>query len=78
MELELKVGRVYRAKRPARVRGAINDRQIIWIDSLGVILQYDGPAVRAGLHYPKMTCEAFHKWAARDVTDELPSGEWAS
>jgi len=79
-ELQLQVGRTYRAKRPAPTGGLFqqqlyNDRTIKWVGVLEV--QYDGPAVAMGRHYPKVTIEAFRKWAARDVTDELPDGEYA-
>lgn len=78
-DLELKVGRTYRAKKPTGISSGFaayaNDRQIVW---LGVAeLQYDGPAVGHGRHYPKVSIEAFRKWASRDVTDELPEGEYA-
>lgn len=74
--IELSVGRTYRAKKPGRIGGLINDRTIKWIGSEEV--QYDGPAVGFGRHYPKVSIEAFLKWADRDVTDELPAGEYAS
>lgn len=78
-ELELKVGRTYRAKRPAAagdyLSPLVNDRTIVWLGMLEV--QYDGPSVGFGRHYPKVSIEAFLKWAARDVTDELPDGEYA-
>ena len=77
--LELKVGRTYRAKRP-RANGwlfnpLVNDRTIMWIGLLEV--QYDGPSVAFGRNYPRVTIEAFRKWADRDVTDELPPRDWA-
>lgn len=78
-QLEIKVGRTYRAKRP---RGAgtifqtlVNDRTVIWIGMNE--LQYDGPAVKNGSHYPRISLEKFRTWAERDVTDELPHGEYA-
>jgi hypothetical protein len=77
-ELTLTVGRTYRAKKPANSRGLVNDRTILWIDSLGTVVQYDGPAVGMGRHYPKVSREDFLKWASRDVTDELPEGEYAN
>ena len=78
-EIELKVGRTYRAKRPA-VAGwvhepLINDRTLVHIGLEYV--QYDGPSVAFGRRYPRMTIESFRKWAARDVTEELPKGEYA-
>lgn len=78
-ELELKVGRTYRAKKPRPVPGdyapLVNDRTIKWIGAFEV--QYDGPAVSMGRHYPKVSHEQFRKWADRDVTDELPPDSYA-
>lgn len=76
MSLELTVGRTYRAKKPARSGQLINDRTVKWIGLEEV--QYDGPAVAFGRHFPKVSIQAFLKWADRDVTDELPAGEYAS
>lgn len=77
--LELKIGRTYRAKKPAKAgdwRGPlINDRTIKWIGFEEV--QYDGPSVKIGARYPKVSMEKFLSWADRDVTDELPEGEYA-
>ncbi|QOV06313.1 hypothetical protein CPT_Maja_093 [Burkholderia phage Maja] len=81
MSIELKVGQVWRAKRP-KVAGPffaplVNDRQIVWIDSLGMTVQYDSPSVAQGRHYPKVSREAFEKWAGREVSGELPeNGDW--
>ena len=78
--VELKVGRTYRAKKPAQAGSwlspQVNDRTIIFIGYDG--LQYDGPSVKPGSKYPRATKEAFLKWAAADVTDQLPPGEYAS
>lgn len=78
-KLELKVGRTYRAKKPrgtgTMLQPLVNDRTIIWI-GMGE-LQYDGPAVKNGAHYPKISWDKFKAWADRDVTDELPDGEYA-
>lgn len=68
-------GRTYRAKKPRPVDGLVNDRTIIYVG--WDIVQYDGPAVGFGRHYPKMKKEDFVNWAERDVTDELPDGEYA-
>ncbi len=77
MTLCITVGRVYRAKTPRCADwDLVNDRHVIWMDSLGLNLQYDGPSVRRGAHYPRMSVVKFAAWAARDVTDELPKGEW--
>lgn len=79
-ELELKVGRTYRAKRPAPAGGGwqreVNDRTVLWVGAAEV--QYDGPSVARGRHYPRMPIDAFRKWADRDVTNELPPGEYAT
>lgn len=72
------VGQVWRAKRPANAGGLVNDRQIKWISSFDGAIQYDGPAVANGRHYPKVSAEQFEKWAGREVADELPEGEWAT
>lgn len=79
---DLKIGHVYSGKRRARTGPFMapvwNDRQIKWIDSLGLQLQYDGPAVANGRHYPKIDVDAFLKWASHDVTDQCPEGDWRS
>lgn len=80
---EFKVGQVWRAKRPRAagsfISPAVNDRQILWVDSFGTTIQYDSTSVAPGRKYPKVTREAFEKWAAREVTGELPAnGEWAA
>lgn len=79
-ELELKVGRTYRAKKPAKAgdwrNPLVNDRTIKWIGHEEI--QYDGPSVAFGKHYPKITKEKFLAWAASDVTDQLPEGEYAA
>ena len=69
-ELLLEVGATYRAKKPAKIWSfatgpCMNDRTILWISPGGARIQYDGPAVRNGLHYPLVTREAFLKWAGR-------------
>lgn len=77
-ELQLTVGRTYRAKTP-RVAGTLfnqlyNDRTIKWIGRDSV--QYDGPSVKFGRKYPTVTRDQFTKWASHDVTDQLPPGEY--
>lgn len=78
--LALSVGRTYRAKKPGRIANfpdpLVNDRTIIWMWASD--LQYDGPAVRIGGKYPRMSIESFRQWADRDVTDELPPGHYAT
>ena len=77
--MELRVGRVYRAKKPIRTRyGYINDRQVIFMNDQ--VVQYDGPSVRDGAHYPTIPMGKFLEWAGEDVTEKyklLPAGEWA-
>ncbi|MCH0685638.1 hypothetical protein KVQ01_11465 [Escherichia coli] len=78
-ELKIKVGRTYRAKKP-RAAGLlfsplVNDRTVIWVGFRE--LQYDGPSVKNGSHYPRVSIDKFLAWADRDVTDELPPGEYA-
>lgn len=72
------VGKVWRAKRPAPtgefLKPLVNDRVIMWIGA--ETLQYDGPSVGLGQHYRKVSIEDFEKWAGREVTDELPNGQW--
>lgn len=72
------VGQVWRAKRPAPtgefLKPLVNDRVIMWIGA--ETLQYDGPSVGLGQHYRKVSIEDFEKWAGREVTDELPNGQW--
>lgn len=78
---DLIVGHTYRAKRPAPAsNGCVNDRTIIWMGGHDR-LQYDGPTVGLGAKFPACTVEQFRKWAARDVTDELPEErymEWTA
>lgn len=80
--LELKVDKTYRAKKPRRAGrsfgGLINDRTIIWMSVDGSKIQYDGPAIGVGSNYPIVSREKFLDWADRDVTEELPQGEYAS
>lgn len=71
--LRLLVGHTYRAKRPRRAfGGGYNDRTIMWMGGTmkGPSVQYDGPSVADGQHYPTVTREAFLAWAASDVTEE--------
>ena len=74
--MEIKVGRTYRAKKPSNSRGLVNDRTVVWVGSMEI--QYDGPAVAYGRKLPKVSRAKFEAWADRDVTDELPQGEYAS
>lgn len=77
---ELRTGRTYRGKKPRPVtRGfdrLVNDRTVIWIGAYE--LQYDGPSVGNGARYPRASIDEFLAWADRDVTDELPAGEYAT
>lgn len=77
---DLKAGRVYRAKRPKVVHtlggSYINDRQILSISPFEDTIQYDSPKVGFGSKYPVISVEKFLKWAAKDITDDLPPDEW--
>lgn len=67
---DIKPGRTYRGKRfrQSIFGTANNDRTVIWIDSLGWELQYDSDTVALGRNYPKVTVEAFARWAKADVS----------
>jgi hypothetical protein len=73
--MKIEQGRVYRAKKPGLAGGCyVNDRQVLRITEF--VVQYDGPSVRHGSHFPSVPRDVFEKWADRDVTDELPKGDW--
>lgn len=77
--IEIKVGRVYRAKKPKPVgffERLYDDRVVLYVDPGRV--QYDSPSVKVGKKHPFIEREKFIKWASRDVTDELPKGEWGA
>lgn len=74
--VDLQVGRTFRAKKPRNSNGLVNDRTIVYIDRVFARVQYDGPAVAFGRHLPMSSIEEFLDWAERDVTDELPEGEY--
>ena len=69
-----------RAKRPRVVHtlggSYINDRQILSISPFEDTIQYDSPKVGFGSKYPVISVEKFLKWAAKDITDDLPPAEW--
>lgn len=79
---DIKPGRCYAAAKPAPCRAPfgqprlMNDRQVKWMSTDKKTLQYDGPAVRQGAKYPMVTTADFAAWAGRDVTEEMPRGEW--
>lgn len=58
---DLKVGRVYRAKRPRVVHtlggSYINDRQILSISPFEENIQYDSPKVGFGSKYPVISVD---------------------
>jgi hypothetical protein len=71
------VGHVYEAKRPSMVLfngGVMNDRKVVYTSKTQV--QYDGPTVRDGRHFPTVSMDAFLNWAKRDVTDEMTKNQW--
>ena len=63
---DLVCGATYRGKRPRRYGDGYNDRTIIFGPAWGRV-QYDGPAVRNGRHYPSVTVEQFLNWAGSRV-----------
>lgn len=72
------IGKVFEAKKPKRIgfSGLWNDRQILYIGD--GLIQYDSPSVKHGRKYPAVSIEEFEKWAGRDVTEEMPKGDWRS
>lgn len=74
---DLIVGHVYESKHPKPV-GIFNplydDRQILFIGA--EIVQYDSPTVKENRHYPRRSIDQFLRWARRDVTEDMPKGEW--
>lgn len=66
---DLKVGKVYRAKRFREgFFGTNNDRIILWIGASSV--QYDSDTVKDGRRYPTTSIESFLNWAAREAPSE--------
>ncbi len=74
--MNVMVGRTYRGKSPGYAKGFVNDRTVIWVDRVNHRVQYDGPAVSLGRARPIVTLENFCEWALRDVTEQLPAGEY--
>lgn len=74
----IQTGRVYRATTPRETNGMVNDRVVLRILKNKTVIQYDGPAVANGRRRPTVQVAVFMKWAERDVTDELPIGQWQS
>lgn len=76
---DIKLGRTYRAKRPAPAGGYpafYNDRTVVYISRDRSRVQYDGPAVAVGRTLPFVKMEQFANWACHDITDALPPGEY--
>lgn len=75
---DLKRGHVYSAKKPQAgvFNQMVNDRQILHINLLEKIVQYDSPTIRIGRKYPKVSIDAFLKWADKDITDQLQANCW--
>ena len=71
-------GRVFSAKRRSygAFDGLINDRQVKWVGALRTEVQYDSPTVANARKFPKVTMDAFLKWVDRDITEDMPAGEW--
>jgi hypothetical protein len=40
-------------------------------------VQYDSPSVKYGKKHPTIPAQKFLKWAAKNVTEIMPKGEWA-
>ena len=77
--MDLKVNRVYSAKKQRQVKGAdggffINDRQILSIGMFDVT--YDAPNAKRGCNYPRVKKEVFLNWLKEDVTDLMPKDTW--
>ena len=68
-QADLKAGHWYKAKRVREYlfRGP-NDRYIMRLSPGNV--QFDGPEVKDGRHYPTVSIEKFLKWADRELTPE--------
>lgn len=77
-KIDLITGHVYEAKRKKECGDIFNpvwnDRQIVWIGPF--LVQYDSPTVTNGRKYPTVSIDAFLKWAKRDVTEDMPKGDW--
>ena len=71
---DLVVGHIYRARNPRRNGHYFNDRQVLYKSDFSV--QYDGPAVPDGVHYPLIPLEKFLEWAGSDVTEGYPKDDW--
>jgi len=74
MTLEAKdiiAGHYYRAAKPRKcLDGGYNDRGVLWINDRHDKVQYDGPAVATGRHYPTIPMEKFLKWVGSEITKE--------
>lgn len=42
------------------------------------MIQYDSPSVKDGKNYPTIPASKFIEWAAKNVTEIMPKGDWAS
>ena len=75
---DVQVGRCYEAKRPVAVSFPLvfNDRQVLWVSPTRDMVQWDSPSLGLGARYRTVKMVAFLKWAGRDVTGEMPKGEW--
>lgn len=78
--VKLKVGCWYRAKKPRKIwffgepGPAYNDRHIIYLGPFTV--QYDGPTVKLGQHYPAVAREKFIAWAGKEITADDALCPW--
>lgn len=76
--IDIQVGRVYEGKKRKTVRFSRywDDRQVVYYDEVADRVQYDSPTVKFGRRLPIVDGDKFREWAGRDVTHEMPKGEW--
>jgi len=63
---DIKVGKTYRGKHPATIRGQVNDRRVLHVSTFGGV-QYDSSSVADGRQFPSAPMETFLKWASHEV-----------
>lgn len=68
---DIQEGHWYRAKHPREVGWPpeVNDRRVIHISIYKKVVQYDGPSVAIGAHFPKVSMDQFLYWVSHDVTE---------
>lgn len=70
---EIKRGHVYRAKHPRKrytlgLGDHFTDREVVYVDERRV--QYDGPHIKLGQHFPTVSMDEFLAWVGKDVTEQ--------